>query len=451
MRATRIVTASYAAAGLVLLLLSGCGGENAAEESMTSAETPSPPEAENAAAEIEQETPAVELGPELDLLHSIPTEVAVSTAYRDSTSEIGKLFDGDLETAYNSATGSLVGTWIDVRVPDGASVTGIELTAGYTKVNVFGTDLFTGNHRLESVRISRDGEALLTQSLDPEERTLQRIPVEGPSGTYRIEVMSVRPGTNAEWRETCISELRVLGRAPGAEENTRFPLFALGAVPARETPPPASGEGFDGRHRRFMHAFARDWSRHESNVIGTDYIDTGVQLGDEIVGILRTRRQLLQRLHDFVLPIDAAAADQVRAAMVRSPAPEWTYFDEDIDVVERAFAAMATWGDAPAVRCRTDQFLADIRIQRTSTLLSGESMNDEMDVNDPALAGPDVSELDMELRGFAAGFSQDPRRITRQILALSLPRVGLESLRLNWTAMRTALETARGTCPWGGE
>ncbi|MDH5491875.1 MAG: hypothetical protein OEY14_07970, partial [Myxococcales bacterium] len=255
--------------------------------------------------------------------------MAVSTAYRDQPREVEKLFDGDLETAYNSATGSLVGTWIDVRIPDGASVTGIELTAGYTKVQHGRADLFTGNHRLESVRISRDGEALLTHSLDPEVRTLQRVPVEGPSGTYRIEIISLRPGTNADWRETCISELRVLGRAAGAEEGTRFPLFALGALPARQTPPSASREGFDGRHRQFLHAFARDWSRHEGDIIGIQYIDTGIQLVDEIGGIHRTRRHLLQRLHDFVLPIDAAAADQLRAAMVRSPHAEWTDFEED--------------------------------------------------------------------------------------------------------------------------
>lgn len=445
-----------AAFSLVFLALGGCGGESAVDESTRSEETPSPPpastEADHAEAEIAEEPPAVEAGPELDLLHAIPTEVAVSTAYRGHESEVGKLFDGDLETAYNSATGSLVGTWIDVRIPEGASVTGIELTAGYTRLAFGGTDVFTGNHRVESVRISRDGEALVTHALDPEARTLQRVPVEGQSGTYRIEVMSVRPGTNADWRETCISELRVLGRAPGAEENTRFPVFALGAVPTRETPPPPSREGFDGRHRQFLHAFARDWSRHESNIIATQYVDTGIQLVDELGGIYRTRRQLLQRLHDFVLPIDAVAADQVRAEMARSPRAEWTDFDEDVDVVEKAFEVMATWGDDPAVRCRTDQLLADIRIQRTATLVSGESMNDEMERLDPNLdVGPDVSVLDEELMGLREGFSRNPRPTTRRILALSLPRVGLESLRLNWNAMRSALETARGTCPWGSE
>lgn len=452
---------------LLLLLLSttmavGCGEDapstpTGSSDPPPTSEPPAEPAPEVAAIPAPEGTvegmaegAPVEAAQELDLLHAVPTEVAVSSAYRDRERELDKLFDGDLETAYNSATDALVGTWIDVRIPEGATVTAIEMTAGFTHVSREGTDLFTGNHRVESVRVSRDGEELTTHAMNVDERGLQRIPVEGGAGVYRVEVTAVRPGTNDRWRETCISELRVLGRAPGAAADTRAPLVGLETLPTREAATPPDREGFDAAHRRFLVPWSRDWGAHEEEIIGTDYIDTGVPLEEEIVPIRARRASLLGRLHDFVLPIDAAIADRLRVARNRTIDATWPAFEPDLQLVETALERVAVWASDPAVRCRTDQALAHMRLRRTAQLVGAEWMNDEMEAGDPeGDPGPDVTDLRDRLgEQLVPAFTNDPGTTSRRVLALTLPSVGLASLRDNWTGMRTALETAQRSCGW---
>lgn len=177
----------------------------------------------------------------VDLLHAVPTAVAVSSAYRDDVEQVSRLFDGDLETAWNSRPGDLAGAWIAFRLPDGASVTSIGLTAGFTKVTER-ADLFTGNHRIARVRVTRAGETLVEHALDVGSREVQSIPVEGGGGDYRIEIVEVAPGTREGWRETCVSELRVMGRAPDARPDRYRPLAAIGELPALPTAEESSGE-----------------------------------------------------------------------------------------------------------------------------------------------------------------------------------------------------------------
>lgn len=438
-----------------------CGGEESPPAA--TAETPETAEPTAEAQPVEQpaqeqtEAPAeapAEALPELDLLRALPTEVAASTAYRDRATEVAKLFDGDLETAYNSATGSLVGTWIDVRIPEGATVTGIEMTAGYTRTKPDGEDLFTENHRVRSVKISRDGTELATHDLDLDERGLQRVAVEGGAGTYRIEVTAVQAGSKEDWRETCISELRVLGRAPGAEADARFPLYGVGSLPTREAPTPPAREGFDEQHRQFTHRFATQWAEHEGEVIGIDYVHTGLTLdGEELMRVRRKRTQLLERLQEFVAPIDAAAGDRLRAALVRSPSGRWTEFEPDLAVVEAALQAVSTWADQDSVRCRTAQLLAQIHLERVFALTEGENMHDEMGASydDGVDIGPDITRFLETMHDLTNNYSRNPGPTTRRVLAQTLPRANLEPLTQSWAAARPMLEAARGACPWGSE
>lgn len=177
--------------------------------------------------------------PAIDLLHAVPTRVTASSAYRGDPAQVGRLFDGSLETAWNSQTGDLTGAWISITVPAEAQVTELRMTAGFTHLQGE-RDLFTGNHRVAEVRVSRDGTDLGTFPLDASSRELQRVPVSGGGGTYRVEIARVVAGERSDWREACISEMRVLGRAPGAIEGAHTPSVAIGAsAPAAADTAPA--------------------------------------------------------------------------------------------------------------------------------------------------------------------------------------------------------------------
>ncbi len=67
------------------------------------------------------------------------------------------LVDGKAETAWNSKTGDLNG-FIAFRAPAATRVKRIELTAGFDKVSPTAGDLFTKNHRITNVRLTREGK-----------------------------------------------------------------------------------------------------------------------------------------------------------------------------------------------------------------------------------------------------------------------------------------------------
>jgi len=174
----------------------------------------------------------------IDLLHSVPCVVAVSSKVDNPKDFPEHLVDGKNETAWNSKTGDLHGFML-FRVPKVSHVTHIELTVGFVKTNATG-DLFTKNHRIEKVRLSREGKIVKEVSLDPESRELQGFDVDEDGGDFKLEVLATRPGTEKSWRELTVSELRVMGLANGAPENPQHvPLMAIGSldgIPARSTP-----------------------------------------------------------------------------------------------------------------------------------------------------------------------------------------------------------------------
>lgn len=243
-------------AGLMLSPLWGCsGGDEGGATGETPAAAPAPasggaatpaeeapvPEAPRA---LEEPTPGptiVELTAAVategqmgwvDLLHTVQTTVATTSAYRDELRQIGFLFDGDMQTAWNSATmpeGDTSSRSIHVRIPTGARVHAIDLTVGFTKVQST-SDLFAGNRRLRRVRVRHPGGEVLA-TLNSEEQRLQRIPVTGEAGDYEIEILEWVQGTRPTWRELCISELRVMGEADASAPRAAAATPLLGVLP----------------------------------------------------------------------------------------------------------------------------------------------------------------------------------------------------------------------------
>lgn len=218
---------------LALVFLLACGGETSEP---IPAPTPAPPATPTAAPSEAPplEEPAAE--PEdpsaswVELLHALPgTWVSASDAYQNDPRQVGRLVDGDLETAWNGFSGSANAS-LFVRAPQTATIRAVELTVGYTRVQR-GRDLFTGNRRIRRVKLSSEG-FVQEAALDPESRELQRIVLDQPvKQDLEIYVLDSMPGTESEWRELCVSELRVLGDATDAQPDSRQPMVFVGHLP----------------------------------------------------------------------------------------------------------------------------------------------------------------------------------------------------------------------------
>ncbi len=168
--------------------------------------------------------------PVVDLLQATESDVAVSSNVDNPKDFPEHLLDGKPDTAWNGKTGDLHG-WISFRVPNDAQVARILLTAGFDKKNADG-DLFTMNHRIKKIRVTRNGELVGEQALDIEKRTLQSMKIDKPGGTYKIEITETEPGSKKEWKELTVSELRVLGTPgkTGLRTTPRIPDVRVGAL-----------------------------------------------------------------------------------------------------------------------------------------------------------------------------------------------------------------------------
>jgi len=173
--------------------------------------------------------PAPASPPLVDLLHTVDSVVAVSSTVANPKDFPEHLVDGKPGTAWNSKTGDLHG-FLAFRLPAASRVKRVELTAGFDK-----GDLFTKNHRIARVRLSRlsGAEKMLVKEahLDPSIRALQGFDVDEPGGDFVLDVLETVPGTEKRWRELTVSEFRVLGFANGAPENPHhLPAMAIGSL-----------------------------------------------------------------------------------------------------------------------------------------------------------------------------------------------------------------------------
>lgn len=193
-----------------------------------------PPVISEAGVEVANAGSAAGVAPSgsVDLLHAVPARVAVSSLVKNPAITPFHLVDGSLDTAWNSKTGELVGSWVAFRVPAAAHITELQMTAGFVSSGDEG-DYFTLNPRIKHVAIWRNGAKLADRDLDITVRALQNIPIGNEGGDYKIEVTAIEPGSKKNWRETCISELRVMGSATGMRPNHSVPEMSIGSLDAK--------------------------------------------------------------------------------------------------------------------------------------------------------------------------------------------------------------------------
>jgi hypothetical protein len=200
---------------------------------------------------LEGSAPLAGKEPLVDLLHSVACTVAVSSKVDNPKDFPEHLVDGKTETAWNGKTSDLHG-FIAFRTPRVSRVRKVELTVGFDKKGPRG-DLFTQNHRITRVRLSREGKVLREVDLDPNVRGMQSIDLDEEGGDFRLDVLATLPGSEKSWKELTVSEFRVMGTAGGAPENPEHvPAMAIGnldGVPERKpagrgTPPPGPFPSF---------------------------------------------------------------------------------------------------------------------------------------------------------------------------------------------------------------
>ncbi len=180
----------------------------------------------------------------VDLLHSVECVVAVSSTVDNPRDFPEHLVDGDLLTAWNSRTGDLNG-FIAFRTPSGTRVRRVELTVGFDKIGPSG-DLFTKNHRITRVRLSRltpTRTVVKDAEFDPSVRALQGFDVDEAGGDFVLDIVDTIPGTELRWRELTVSEFRVLGIAGDAPLSpNHLPAMAIGSLDGARHHEVARGE-----------------------------------------------------------------------------------------------------------------------------------------------------------------------------------------------------------------
>lgn len=397
----------------------------------------------------------------VDLLHAVGTELAVSSAYRNLRQQVERLVDGDLTSAWNSATGDLAGAWIEVRLPPDAEVTGIALVPGFARVSN-GSDLFTGNHRVAKIRVLRDGVEVGRFPVANERPELVTIPVTGRGGVWRIELTELRAGTRSDWREACVSELRILGRAPSVAPGTRTPRVAIGALPEAPAATVVDVAALERAQRRDLTALVRDW-----RALQTDYFSFAESTGEPepdaetIRETERARAAILRRITELVQPVDPARADAIRlAGAARLTGVAWRWeplVRADLAAVSAALDAVAERIGTDAARCRSARSLAELRLVRVAGLARLASYFDEIDESYDLSAGeerPRGAERrsrslgqDAEALGALADeWSRNSRGVTTRLLRRSTPTD--ERVAEDWRALSALLPVARRTCGW---
>jgi hypothetical protein len=396
----------------------------------------------------------------VDLLHAVGTELAVSSAYRNQRPQVERLVDGDLTSAWNSATGDLAGAWIEVRLPADAEVTGIALVPGFARVS-HGTDLFTGNHRVAAVRVLREGVEVGRFPVAHERPELVTIPARGAGGVWRIELTELRAGTRADWREACVSELRILGRAPSLAPGTRTPQVAIGALPA---PPVTTVDvaALERAQRRDLTMLVRDW-----RALQGEYFSFAESTGEpepdaeSIRATERARGAILRRITELVRPVDPARADAIRiAGATRLTGVAWRWepiVRADLQAISAALDAVAERIGSDAARCRTARAMAELRLVRVAGLARLAAYFDEIDESEAMSTGDErprdaerrSHSLAAEAEAFAAleaEWASNSRGVTTRLVRRVAPTD--ERAAVEWRSLAPLLPIAQRTCGW---
>lgn len=214
----------------VLLTLGACRGSCGGGEKGPAPTSSSSATAEEAGASTKgpsEHADKGQLSKLSNLLYTTKSAVAVSSKVDNPKDFPEHLIDGKPETAWNGKTGDLSG-WIAVRIPKEAHVAFVAMTTGFDK-----KDLFTQNHRIKRVKVTRDGKVLREATLDVGQRAPQKITIDADGGELRIDVLETEPGTKKEWKELTVSEFSVWGDPKTARlPATRIPRVTIGSFEA---------------------------------------------------------------------------------------------------------------------------------------------------------------------------------------------------------------------------
>jgi len=162
----------------------------------------------------------------VELTRVLPSAMIVSSTVANPKIPATHLADHDLSTAWNSATGRLVGEWIELKIPN-AVVRELRMTVGFTATGPKGEDYFAMNQRIARISVLQYGRVVLTKKLDPDRRDLQTIAMPSPLlgwAPIRVRIDEVVPGTMKAWREAAISELEAWGTPDAATPLSTTPL-----------------------------------------------------------------------------------------------------------------------------------------------------------------------------------------------------------------------------------
>ena len=174
---------------------------------------------------------AVPVAPEpmVELLHSVPATIRLSSTVANKSILPVHIADRDLTTAWNSRTGDLRGAWIDLAVP-GAAIREVRMTVGHTGKGPKGEDYFTMNPRIRRVTLLDDDNEIAHADLDINKRDLQIVKLPEPHAHVRLRVDDVIMGTKRAWREACISEIEAWGMLPaGVSAHAMQPVVEVEA------------------------------------------------------------------------------------------------------------------------------------------------------------------------------------------------------------------------------
>lgn len=159
----------------------------------------------------------------VNLLTHTDATVEVSSSVNSDTFLPQHLVDGDLQTAWNSASDD-PNPWVAFEVPANAHVDSVRLTVGFTK-----GAWFKQNHRISAIEVTGGDRAPMHVKLDPNSDKLQELVINSGGGRYRLRVESTEPGTNKDWDEIVISELEVWGTTAAPLAKPKTPRVTIGA------------------------------------------------------------------------------------------------------------------------------------------------------------------------------------------------------------------------------
>lgn len=400
----------------------------------TSAQTPR--------SDTEQQTngPISAPRPIVDLLRAVAANVVVSSAYRDDPMQAMHIADGDLETAWNSRSQELLQSWFEVHLPAEVQVSAIEMTVGFTQQTQT-ADLFTGNQRIARVRILHEGAAPIEHSFDIDSRTLQSIPISGGGGSYRVEMVELRPGTHSNWAEVCVSELRVMGSAENATAERRFPHFYVGSVPearpAAALAPEQQAQAFVAAQRTFAEAWSRlehDRRRDENNTG-----EPGIDAAEERT-FARARIQILNRLAGAIEANAPLEGDAIRALTTHGFAA--TDLQDVADELHRVLERLP----APTNCAWTRSYIGILLTRVADGVSFQRELNDMDDAMGEGASGPDLGNIEARMQDLQFDYRENPGATIHALQRVRMPDVA--RIRADWSTLTTLIARDASSCGW---